>query len=60
MSVSRDDVAAALSGVVDDDSGKDVVTAGILQGLVVRDGHVGFSLEVDPAMGSTKEPCVRL
>jgi len=56
MSVSRDDVAAALSGVVDDETGKDVIAAGILQGLVVREGHVGFSLEVDPAMGPAKEP----
>jgi len=56
MSVSRDDVAAALSDVVDDETGKDVVTAGMLQGLVVREGHVGFSLEVDPAKGAAKEP----
>ena len=56
MSVSRDDVAAALSGVVDDETGKDVVAAGMIQGLVVREGHVGFSLEVDPAKGPAKEP----
>ena len=55
-SVTRDDVTAALSAVMDDETGKDVVTAGILQGLVVREGHVGFSLEVDPAKGAAKEP----
>ncbi|MDO8839823.1 MAG: Mrp/NBP35 family ATP-binding protein [Parvibaculum sp.] len=55
-SITRDDVAAALSVVIDDETGKDVVTAGILQGLVVREGHVGFSLEVDPARGAAKEP----
>ncbi len=55
-SVTRDDVTAALSVIIDDETGKDVVTVGMLQGLVVREGHVGFSLEVDPARGATKEP----
>ncbi|MEX0838260.1 MAG: iron-sulfur cluster carrier protein ApbC [Parvibaculum sp.] len=55
-SVTRDDVAAALSRIVDEETGKDVVAGGILQGLVVREGHVGFSLEVDPAKGTAKEP----
>ena len=55
-SVTRDDIAAALSTVRDEDSGKDVVSAGLVQGLVVREGHVGFSLEVDPAKGAEKEP----
>ncbi|ABS64066.1 protein of unknown function DUF59 [Parvibaculum lavamentivorans DS-1] len=54
--VTRDDIAAALAGVTDDESGKDVMSAGIVQGLVVREGHVGFSLEVDPAKGAAKEP----
>ena len=47
-SVTRDDIAAALSAIMDEDSGKDVVSAGLIQGLVVREGHVGFSVEVDP------------
>jgi len=55
-SVTRDDIAAALSTVLDEGSGKDVVSAGLIQGLVVREGHVGFSLEVDPAKGAAKEP----
>ncbi|MEP2830531.1 iron-sulfur cluster carrier protein ApbC [Parvibaculum sp.] len=55
-SVTRDDIAAALSTVLDEDSGKDVVSAGLIQGLVVREGHIGFSLEVDPAKGAAKEP----
>lgn len=54
--VSRDDIAAALAGVIDEESGKDVMSAGLVQGLVVREGHVGFSLEVDPAKGTQKEP----
>lgn len=54
--VTRDDIAAALAKVIDEESGKDVVSAGLVQGLVVREGHVGFSLEVDPAKGAEKEP----
>ncbi len=55
-SVTRDDIAAALSAIMDEDSGKDVVSAGLIQGLVVREGHVGFSVEVDPKKGAEKEP----
>src|SRR5690554_6196086 len=54
--VTRDDIATALASVTDEQSGKDVMTAGLVQGLVVREGHVGFSLEVDPAKGAAKEP----
>lgn len=54
--VTREDITAALAKVIDEESGKDVVSSGILQGLVVREGHVGFSLEVDPAKGHEKEP----
>ncbi|MFN4354863.1 Mrp/NBP35 family ATP-binding protein [Parvibaculum sp.] len=54
--VSRDDIAAALANVIDEESGNDVMSTGLVQGLVVREGHVGFSLEVDPAKGAEKEP----
>ncbi|MEQ8268276.1 MAG: iron-sulfur cluster carrier protein ApbC [Parvibaculum sp.] len=54
--VTRDDIAAALASVTDEETGKDVMSAGLVQGLVVREGHVGFSLEVDPAKGAEKEP----
>lgn len=53
---TRDDVLKALSGVVDQDSGKNVVEAGLVQGLVLRDGHVGFALEVPAARGRGSEP----
>tara|TARA_R110002110_G_scaffold3104_7_gene15902 strand:- start:20920 stop:22092 length:1173 start_codon:yes stop_codon:yes gene_type:complete len=55
-SITRDDIAAALATVRDEETGDDVMSAGIVQGLVVREGHVGFSLEVDPAKGAQKEP----
>ena len=53
---TRDDVLKALSRVVDPDSGKNVVEAGLVQGLVLRDGHIGFALEVPAARGRASEP----
>ena len=49
-------VTAALKSVVDPDRGGDIVSLGMLSGLVVRDGHVAFSIEVDPKRGAQAEP----
>jgi ATP-binding protein involved in chromosome partitioning len=56
MAVSRNDVLAALDQVIDPVSGRSVVQQDMVQGLVVRDGHVGFALEVDAARGRGAEP----
>ena len=55
-SVTKEQVLAALSDVLDPDSGQNVVAGGLISGVVVRDGNVGFALEVDPAQGAAKEP----
>jgi len=49
-------VMAALKSVIDPDRGGDIVSLGMLSGLVVRDGHVAFSIEVDPKRGAQAEP----
>src|SRR5207253_1306724 len=41
---------------IDPVSGRSVVHQGLVQGLVVRDGHVGFALEVDRERGREAEP----
>ena len=46
MTATRDDVLKALDQVIDPVSGRSVVQQNMIQGLVVRDGHVGFALEV--------------
>src|SRR5689334_1636698 len=46
MSVSRDDILKALDQVIDPASGRTVVQQDMIQGLVVKEGHVGFVLEV--------------
>jgi ATP-binding protein involved in chromosome partitioning len=47
--IDRDAVLAALDKVIDPRSGRGLVAAGLVQGLVVRDGVVGFMLEVPAA-----------
>ena len=53
---TREDIIEALSGVTDPATNRDVVSSGLIQGLVVRDGHIGFSLEVAPERGPSSEP----
>ncbi len=55
-SVTKEQVLAALTDVLDPDSGQNVVAGGLISGVVVKDGNVGFALEVDPAQGAAKEP----
>jgi ATP-binding protein involved in chromosome partitioning len=53
---TRDEVLRALDQVIDPVSGRSVVQQDIIQGLVVRDGNVGFAVEVDPRRGAAAEP----
>ncbi len=53
---TRENVLEALGRVIDPASGRSVTEAGLIQGLVLRDGHVGFSVEVPPARGPQAEP----
>ncbi len=54
--VSEAQVLEALRTVIDPERGKDIVSLGMLSGLVVRDGNVAFSIEVDPKRGAQAEP----
>jgi len=56
MTVAREDVLKALDQVVDPVSGRTVVQQDMITGLVVKDGHVGFVLEVAPKQGAQSEP----
>lgn len=46
--VNRDTILNALRSVRDADSGENVVDQGMISGLVIRDGRVGFAIEIDP------------
>jgi ATP-binding protein involved in chromosome partitioning len=53
---TESEILTALARVLDPDRRKDVVSLGMVQGLTIRDGHVGFSLEVDAGRGGQLEP----
>ncbi len=52
----RDDVLKALDQVIDPVSGRTVIQQDMIQGLVEKDGHIGFVLEVAPDRGPESEP----
>jgi ATP-binding protein involved in chromosome partitioning len=54
--VTEQQVLTALRAVRDEARGGDIVTLGMVSGLAVRDGHVAFALEIDPARAAALEP----
>jgi len=54
--VSEESIWSALSSVRDPDRGADIVGLGMVSGLVVKEGNVGFAIEVDPDRGEQLEP----
>jgi ATP-binding protein involved in chromosome partitioning len=56
MPASKEDVLKALSSVTDPATGKNVVDAGMVQGLVLKGGNIGFAIEVPPQRGPSSEP----
>src|SRR6185437_6413791 len=57
--VSEQQVLAALRQVVDAEKGKDIVSLGMVSGVQLREGHVGFTIEVEPERGPKLEPLRR-
>ena len=54
--ITEDLILGALRTVLDPDHNRDVVALELIQGVTIRDGNVGFAIEVDPAQGAAKEP----
>jgi ATP-binding protein involved in chromosome partitioning len=54
--VTEQQVIEALRAVRDPDRAADIVALGMVRGLVVKDGNVGFTLEVDAGRGAAMEP----
>ncbi|HXE15747.1 MAG TPA: iron-sulfur cluster carrier protein ApbC [Stellaceae bacterium] len=54
--VTQDRILAALRQVKDPERGGDIVSLGMVSGLQIREGHVGFAIEVDPERGPHLEP----
>ncbi len=58
--VGEQEILDALGKVTEPETGKDIVSAGMIQGLQTKDGHVAFAIEVDPARGAELEPMRKL
>jgi ATP-binding protein involved in chromosome partitioning len=56
MAVTEREVLDALGHIADPDKGADIVSLGMVSGLVIRDGNVAFAIEVDPERGPRLEP----
>jgi ATP-binding protein involved in chromosome partitioning len=54
--VDREQVLAALATVIDPVRDQSVVALGMVSGIVVKGGNVGFALEVEPSEAANKEP----
>jgi ATP-binding protein involved in chromosome partitioning len=54
--VNKEQVLQALATVEDPARGQDVVTLQMVSGVVIREGNVGFALEIDPSEADAKEP----
>ncbi|MGE0748357.1 MAG: iron-sulfur cluster carrier protein ApbC [Rhodospirillales bacterium] len=52
-------ITEALRAIRDPDRGTDIVSLGMVSGLVVKSGNVGFTIEVDPSRGAAMEPLRR-
>lgn len=53
---TEQNILDALGKIADPDSGTDLVSLGMVSGIVVKGGNVGFAIEVDPARGEAMEP----
>ena len=56
--ITKEQVLEALRRIVDPAHGKSVVDLGMVSGVVIKDGNIGFALEIEPneAEAAAKEP----
>ena len=54
--VTKEQVLKALSKIPFGETGSNVVAAGIIQGVVVKDGHIGFAIEVETGQAAGAGP----
>ncbi|HXE16448.1 MAG TPA: iron-sulfur cluster carrier protein ApbC [Stellaceae bacterium] len=54
--VTQERILAALRQVKDPERGNDIVSLGMVSGVQIREGHVGFAIEVEPERGPRLEP----
>jgi ATP-binding protein involved in chromosome partitioning len=56
MPLTENQILDALRAVRDPERSGDIVSLGMVTGVVIRDGNVGFAIEVEPERGARLEP----
>ena len=56
VSISKENILEKLIAVKDPELGKDLVSLGMISDIIIKNGNVGFSIEVDPKRGPSLEP----
>ena len=56
VSISKENILEKLATVKDLELGKDLVSLGMISDIIIKNGNVGFSIEVDPKRGPSLEP----
>ena len=56
MPITENQILDALRAVRDPERGGDIVSLGMVSGVVIRDGNVGFAIEVEAERGPRLEP----
>lgn len=56
VSVSKEEILENLSKINYPEHNEDIISLGMVSGIIVKDGNVGFSIEVDPSKGPHLEP----
>ena len=51
VSISKENILEKLAAVKDPELGKDLVSLGMISDIIIKNGNVGFSIEVDPKEG---------
>ena len=59
MAITEQQILDALRTVRDPGQGADIVSLGMVSGVVVRDGNVGFAIEVEPSAAPVSNRCAR-
>lgn len=59
MNISKEVITKSLKEVIDQESGKDVISLGIISAIVIKEGHVGFALELSNKMQTDKAEDLR-
>ena len=54
--LTNQDVLDAIRTITDAERGGDLVSLGMISGIVIRQGNIGFSIEVEPERGPRLEP----